>query len=197
MRTQYIRQWLGKCATCWFNSNVLNFNEDVNSSAVWVIRFQTMLWCHINLTDTTYYVVSISGETLPVWRLTGCLHCTQWLMDTHNLSSLLGTDSLGLNQKCLLHYKDGYSPLGGRSERNITQPHTAGIRTNMLFKWQQSAGLSSTSREMGERKKKTATCDIHKRQENRCLSNLLLNGVRLQIVHSLLHPISRFVTHNF
>ena len=134
---------------------------------------------------------------LPVWRLTGCLRCAQWLMDTHNLSSLLGTDSLGLNQKCHLHYKEGYSPLGRRSERKITQPHTAGIRTNMLFKWQQSAGLSPTSREMGERKKKTATCDIDKGQENRCLSNLLLNGVRLQIVHSPFHPISRFVTHNF
>ena len=100
-----------------------------------------------------------------------------------------------LNKKCHWHYKESYGPLGGRSEGSITQLHTAQIRTNMLFKWQQRAGLSPPPPQgNGRKKKRSATCQ-YKGKENRCLSNLRLNGVRLQIVHSPFHPISRFVTH--
>lgn len=35
---------------------------------------------------------------------------------------------------------------GGRSEGSITRMHTAGMRTNILFKWQQRAGLSPPRR---------------------------------------------------
>lgn len=71
----------------------------------------------------------------------------------------------------------------GGSEKSIAQSHTAGITANMLFKWQQRAGLSPPRG--GGRGGKLQHASING-NENRCQSNLRLNGVRLEIENILL-----------
>lgn len=91
-------------------------------------------------------------KLLPVWSN----DCTLWVMDTHNLSSLLGADSWSQNKKCLWHCKESYGSPGGRSESGITRMQTTGISTHMLLKGRKVCGI--ISRTQTEGKKKTGPC---------------------------------------
>ena len=122
---------------------------------------------------TNYNEVHIRGLILlPVPGLLDVMttHNDWWIYTTCRLLWVL--TGWSQDKKCHWHYKESYGPLGRRSERSVTQLHTAGISTNMLFKWQQRAGLSPPR--MGRGGDKTATWQ-RRGKENRCQCNLALN----------------------
>lgn len=129
----------------------------------------------------------VCWKSMPVW----CHDYTQRLMDIHNLSSLWALTGWSLNKKCHWHYKESYGPLGGRSERSIPQLHTAG--SVQTLKWQQRAGLSPPHWEREKKNKQLQHGNIKENKTDVC-PILQLNGVRLLIVHSPFHPISRFLS---
>lgn len=125
------------------------------------------VWIDVTTTHNDWWI----HTSCPLfWVLTGC----------------------SLNKKCRWHYKESYGPLGGRSERGITRLHTAGSVQTCYSNDSKELDYHPTQ---GEWEKKKTTYQ-YTRNENRCLSNLWLNGVRLQIVLSAFHPISQFVTHS-
>ncbi len=140
-------------------------------------KLQITIWCSSECWN--FYLFDVKLDVT---------HNDWWISTTCPL--LWALTGWSQNKKCQWNYKESYRPPGVRSERSITQLHTAGMSTNMLFKWQQRAGLSSPRRRMEEK----TVCQFEGK-ENRCLSNSQLNGVKLQSVHSPFHPISWFVTH--
>lgn len=148
----------------------------------WTKSFQTQLQCNINLPlcnqevwkiIINYNMVHIRVlKLLPVLYVAWCHDYTQWAMDMHNLSAE------GLDKKCQWHYKESYGLLGVK----IRKKHHTVAHCRDQYKHAIQMTAKSWKR----------ACQ-YKGKENRCLSNLQLNGVRLQIVHSPFHPISRFV----